>query len=442
MKIELTKTSKTEQSLAITVSSAKVNEALDLSIKEYRKNLELDGYRKGKVPNSVIESKYSDLIIQKTTDYIANKSLSESLESLKLRPISRIIFSGEQIKRDNELSFTATFEILPEINVPEKLNEINIEIPEPLPPKEEQQRLEHALQVKYAKEAIVEEKRLPEDEDILAIDIESSCDGKIIPEMTNKDFKFVLGKEHMPEISEITRRLYVSETGDGVIEKLEKYPNEEFRGKPITIKITLNQIFKRVLPTIDEGFAKTVGFPNLNQLNAFLFQQAMSIQLRQNKTEAEQKMLTILLADQEFELPKVILNNELHALELHMKHSLFQQGISQEKAELAVKEQKDSLLNRATILAKHKTFLLAVGIQNNIFPTEKELEQTIQDMAQNSGQKYELLYEKIKNSEVLHELEDRIIATKAREFLYTNINKIIVDYHGKPVSLKAPSQEI
>ncbi len=435
MKSELIEISQTECKIVISFEIEEVNAAIDMCIADYAKDLKIDGYRKGKAPLDLIAHTFQKEIITKTTDYIINNTFEDVTKFLNLRPISRVHFSAEELGRDKAYGFSANFEILPKINLPTNLEDIQVKVLEPLPPKEEQKQITDTLLRKYARLEQVLEKRNPQDGDIVVIDVEGKYKDKLVPQMSANNFKLFLGHDDAQEVSAIVKSLKIDEDGCGSMICPENFPDKELCGKKIDIKVKLKALFKQILPEINDDFAKKIGFKDFKNMNNFIFHQAMSMQLVKNKIETEKKLLDIILPKEDFELPKTMLNADITELKMQTKYSLLKQGMQIKEIEKILFEQKDDLEIKARQITKERAFFLAIALKYNLVVSPKNIENYIAELAKKSEQEYQTLYDKMIASDIQYELEDRILAQKAKEYLYTNVKKIVVDSNGNVVAI-------
>ena len=105
--------------ISITVPVEEVNAALSAAVALYRHRYEIKGFRRGKAPASVVESKYrAQLYTEATTDLI-NYQINEVLSTLNMMPLSRIDMDGKELVRDEEFNYTISFEVAPDFALPD-----------------------------------------------------------------------------------------------------------------------------------------------------------------------------------------------------------------------------------------------------------------------------------------------------------------------------------
>ena len=96
--------SQTKRKISVTVEANDVDKTIDKTIREYGKSLSLNGFRKGKVPASVIEKRFSDEVYNYATENLINTNINTILENEKIRPISRVNFEDKETPQKLERS--------------------------------------------------------------------------------------------------------------------------------------------------------------------------------------------------------------------------------------------------------------------------------------------------------------------------------------------------
>ena len=120
----------------------------------------------------------------------------------------------------------------------------------------------------------VKESRLPENGDIVTIDVDGDVDGKTVPGMKVENYSIQLaepkdGKE-LSELDKIIRGLHAGEEGTGTMVCPDDHIDESLRGKTVNLRVKLSRISREILPELDEEYAKKLGFPDLDALKKMI----------------------------------------------------------------------------------------------------------------------------------------------------------------------------
>lgn len=242
--------------LTITVDAASIEKAYQERLKKYAANLQVDGFRKGKVPASIVERKYGDAIREESTFECMENTLQEVLkdveEDKKPLPYSTPVLQDEDkllpFKKDTDITFTVHYEVMPKFELPAYTgltvevktktvtdDDVNAEI--------EKLREQNSLVVAKDGEAAKD--------DIATVDyVELDEDGEEIEESKRKDFTFTIGSGY--NLYKIDDDVIGMKTGD------EKTVEKELDEKNVKLSIKLTALKKRELPEVDDEFAEDV----------------------------------------------------------------------------------------------------------------------------------------------------------------------------------------
>lgn len=426
--------------ISVTVPAAGVNAVLDSTVRGFGANLSLDGFRKGKVPARVIERRFPEEIVSRATETLVNKQVSDILEKENLNPISQVEFdSGEaKVARDQEFSFAFSFEILPDsIQLPEDMDALSVDVGAPDLQPEEVAGIIMRIRKSMATLEDVTEDRLPGDGDVVLVDVEGTVDGKPAPGMSAQNFLMQLQApgegDKSAEVDDIVRTLRAGGEGEGSMVASEDHPDPSLRGQTVHIKVKLHKISREVLPELDDEFAKKVGFEDLGKLRQAILEQAMNNKLREIRSKGQQKLLDSLLDAQDFPLPETLVNKHLNEYLAEARDSLSQQGLDQNAVADTLKNMKDEGLVQARMQAKAQAFLMALAFRENIKVAQQEADRYIMQMAQETKQDFAKLREAIWQNGMIHDIQERLMAAKALDLLYTKAKKVVVDAEGKPL---------
>ena len=427
--------------ISVTVPAAGVNAVLDSTVRGFGANLSLDGFRKGKVPARVIERRFPEEIVSRATETLVNGQVSEILEKEGLNPISRIEFdSGDarQVERAQSFSFTFSFEVLPDsIELPEDMSALSVDVEAPELKPEEVESITMRIRKTMATLDEVTENRLPQDGDVVLVDVEGTVDGKPAPGMSARNFLMQLRApkegDKPADVETVVRTLHAGEEGEGSMVASEDHPDPSLRGRTVQLKVKLHKISREVLPDLNDEFAKKVGFEDIGKLRQAILDQAMNNKLREIRSKGQQKLLDSLLDAQDFPLPPVLVEKHLNEYLAEARDYLTQQGLDQNAVADTLKNMKDEGSVQARMQAKAQAFLMALAFRENIRVTQQEADRHILQIAQETKQDFAKLREAIWQNGMIHDIQERLMAAKALDMLYAKAKKITVDADGKPV---------
>lgn len=437
MEYNVEELSPTQRKISVTVPAQDVNAAMDAAVREYGAGLSLDGFRKGKVPASVVEKRFPREVLTRATDNLVNAEIPKAMEETKLRPINRIQFDGQRVARDSDYAFSFSFDVLPEITLPEDFSAMSVEVPSEELTEAEGEEIMGRIRKSLASLEPVTEDRVAAYNDVVRVDVHGTHDGKDVEGMKVENYSMQLqepkeGGKNL-EIDAVILTLKPGEEGTGIMNCPDDYPDPELRGKDVEFTVKLHSISKEVLPEMDDELAKKVGFENIEGLRDMVLQQAKAGKLRDVRLLGQNKLLASVLDGMDFPLPESMVNLHFGEYMAEQRNRMMSQGANSGMINDSLSNAREEGLEAARVQAKSQAFLTALAFREGIEVTEQDLTRQIMQMAQESRQDFNKLADALVESGRIDDLRDKILASKALDFMYTQAKKIVVDADGKPL---------
>ncbi len=415
--------------ISVTVPAEEVNAALNAAAREVGASVTLPGFRKGKAPASVIEKRFAGEVISRATETLVERRVADILKEEDLKPMSRLDYEGGQITRGQDLSFSFTFETLPDdIKLPEDLSALTVEMDSSEATEEEVAAFTKRLLKSTATLEEVKEARLPENGDIVTIDVDGDVDGKAVPGMKVENYSIQLsepqdGKE-LSELDKIIRGLHAGEEGTGTMVCPEDHIDETLRGKTVNLRVKLNKISREILPELDEEFAKKVGFPDLESLKKMITDQANHNKVTNARAEAERKLLNSVLEGQTFPLPEAVVKAQQEEYENEVREYLGQQGLDKAAIDESIKNMAEDSRKQAEERARVQVFLTALARREKIEVSPQEVDMQIMQMARQYNQDFHKLREALYQNGAVNDIQDRMVNSKAMSLMFDKAQKV------------------
>ena len=425
--------------IVFTLDAKEINTTLDATLREYAKDLNINGFRKGKVPHAVIEQRYADDIYNRATETLINQNINNTLKEEKIYPMNRIQIEDQEnttkVTRDNDFSFTCFFEVLPHVEIPKDFSKFSIDIESAELSAKEIETITNQLRQSMSSLEEVEEKRKPVVDDVLLVDVEGSIDGAAVPGMATQNFLMQLREENKDkEVDVLARTMFVGEEAKGTMICPPEYPEESYRGKTIDLLVRLHKIQKQVMPEFNEEFAKKIGFDDVAKLQLAITGQATNNKIASIKSKGQAELLQIILKDLDYTLPEGMLQAAVSNYMAEARHHLGQQNMDPEAMIKALADMKVQGEETAKKDTKAHVFLLAVAYQQEFGVTNQEIEMYIRQLAMETKQEYDQVRQHIVQAGMIPEIQERIMSGKALDYIYTQANKIVVDAKSEPAA--------
>ncbi|CAC9987250.1 Cell division trigger factor (EC 5.2.1.8) [uncultured Gammaproteobacteria bacterium] len=325
MKTSLEKLEGLKRALTVELSIDIFKQKADQVLRGMASKVSVDGFRKGKVPLSIMRKQFGGRASSDAVNEIVNDTLTEALADAKVTPASRPAITKIDTENKDTFSYTVTFEVFPEIKVADfsKLKIVQTEVK--ITKADEEKTLkglsEQATEYKSVK-------RKSKEGDQVTIDFKGMLDGEVFEGGVASDFKMVLGKGSM--IAGFEDGLLDVAAEKSVTLNLtfpKEYHAPQLAGKDVVFEVEIKEVAAPQSPKLDDEFAKRFGEKDIDDLKKSMKAQ-MQVELdnrlnNQNKDD----LFGALLEANDFEVPQESINNEAQSLKQEMEQRLQQQGM-------------------------------------------------------------------------------------------------------------------
>lgn len=374
--------------LTFTVSPEEFDGALDKAFKKVVKDVQVPGFRKGKVPRKIFEGKFGvESLYQDAVDIVLPDAYRQAVEEAGIVPVEQPEVDIEQIEQGKELVFTAEVTVKPEVELGEyeglEVEEESVEVTdEDVENELEQLRENHA-------ELIVKEEGTIEDGDTAVIDFEGFKDGEPFEGGKGDNYSLEIGSgQFIPGFEEKLVGSKAEENTEIDITFPEDYHAEELAGEDVTFKVTIHEVKTKELPELDDEFAKDVD-DEIETLDELRTKKKDEL-TKQKEQDADNQMRESLVNQASdnatVDIPEAMVHTEVEQMVKEFEQRLQGQGMTMEmyyqfsgQDEAAFKEQmKDDAEKRV----KTNLTLEAIYDKENLEVTDEEVEKEISRMAE------------------------------------------------------------
>lgn len=413
--------------LTVEVDAQKVNEGLDAAFKKVVKQVNVPGFRKGKMPRNLFEKRFGvESLYQDALDIILPEAYANAVEETGIEPVDRPEIDIEQMEKGKELIFTAKVTVKPEVKLGQ-YKDLEVEKLDTTVTDEDVAEELQRLQERHA-ELVVKEEGAIEDGDTAVIDFEGFVDGVAFDGGKSENYSLVIGSgSFIPGFEEQLVGLEAGAEKDIEVTFPEEYHAEELAGKKATFKIKVHEIKTKVLPELDDEFAKDVD-DEVETLDALKVKIKERLE-ESKKHEAEHHLHDTLVQkaaeNAEMDIPEVMIENEVNRMLGEFEQRLQMQGMNLElyyqfsgQDESALREQmKEDAKTRVRI----NLTLEAIVKAENIDVTDEEVEKELEKMSE----MYNMPVENIKNMLGNFDgLKEDLKIKKAVDFLVENSKSV------------------
>lgn len=374
--------------LTVEVDAETFNKALDQAFKKVQKQLNVPGFRKGRVPRQIFEQRFGvESLYQDALDIVLPDAYSNAIDETGIEPVDQPEIDIEQIGKGQSLIFTADVTVKPEVKLGEykglEVPKVNTEVTD-----EDVEAELKELQKRHA-ELVVKEDEPAEQGDKVVIDFEGFVDGEAFEGGKAENHSLEIGSDSfIPGFEEQLVGVKAGDEKEVQVTFPEEYHAEELAGKPAVFKVKVHEVKQLVLPELDDDFAVDVDdeVETLDALKEKIKNRLKDEKEHAAKHEIENAVIEKAAENAEIDIPEVMIDNEVERMVKEFDQRLQQQGLNLELYSQFSGQDIDSLKETMREDAEKRVrvnlTLEAIVKAENIDVTEEEVEKELQNMAE------------------------------------------------------------
>lgn len=413
--------------LEVEVPEEEVEDALQQAYKKVVKDVNLPGFRKGKVPRKVLEAKYGpEILYQDAVDYLLPQAYSRAIDEEGIEPINQPEIDVQQIEKGQPLVFTAEVEVKPEVKLGEYKG-VKVEVEKEEVDEEKLENHIEGLRQQHARLIEVEDKETEaSDGDMVMIDFTGYVNGEPFEGGDAQDYSLEIGTNTF--ISGFEEQLIGMKVGEEKEVKVtfpEDYRSEDLAGEEAVFEVTLKQIKQKELPELNDDFAREISdFDTFEEFKADAFQKLKDNAEQQYKTQLETAVIEKVSENAEVEIPETLIERQLDNILQDMEQYLQYQGLNLGTfLELTGKSEDDMReehREEAEKRVKANLVLDEIIKEEDIDVTEDELNERLQEMAEQYDDSPERIREVFEKQGRLEMMREEIRMRKVIDLLVEN----------------------
>lgn len=310
MKSDVETLSPTRVKLTVEVPFDELKPSLDAAYSRIAKQVNVPGFRKGKVPARVIEQRFGrGAVLEEAVNDAVPKAYDEALRANNVIPVGRPEVDVTELKDGESLTFTAEVDVRPEFDVPE-FSSLEVEVASATPTDEDIDTQIDALRTRFA--TLVEVDRAAADGDLLLVDIAGATpEGDEVDDLSGSALSYELGTDGMlPGFDDAVRG--AAKDDERTFEFVPS--NGDWTGIPLTVTVTVKAVRERDLPALDDDFAQLASeFDTVAELRDDVASRLVRVKRLEQGAEARRNVLQALLDAVDIPLPEAVITAEVEA---------------------------------------------------------------------------------------------------------------------------------
>ena len=423
MQVSQTASEGLKREFKVVFGAAEIEERLKGRLDDLKRNVQLPGFRAGKVPLELLRKRFGKTVMAEVLEEVLKAGTEEALSQESLRPAIRPQVKVTQFKDGADLEYEVEVEVLPEFEL-EEFSAIEVE-------RLKMETTDEDVESRLAE--FVERQRTfepaPGDHqarsgDIVVIDYKGSVDGEEFEGGAATDHAVELGAGRL--VPGFEDQLVGAAAGAHVVVEVtfpENYASKELAGAAARFEVDVKEVREAHVPEADDEFAKGLGLEDLGKLRGVLREQLEREYATLSRTRLKRNLLDVLAEGYDFELPPGLVDNEFDTIWRQIEHDRSHGHADPEfegKPDEVLKPEIRPIAERRVRLG---LLLAEVGRRNNISVSQEELGRAIAEQARRVPGQERRAYEFFENNpEAVEQLRAPLFEDKVVDFVLEMAN--------------------
>jgi len=392
--------------LTVTVPKEEVDKGLDKAFKKVVKQINVPGFRKGKMPRPLFEQRFGvESLYQDALDFILPEAYGNAVEEAEINPVDRPEIDVTQMEKGKELIFEATVTVEPEVELGDYKG-LSIEKQDREVTDEEfNQAIEDA--VSRQAELTVKEGEIAEG-DVVNINFDGYVDGEAFEGGQAEGYDLEIGSgSFIPGFEEQLIGLKANDSKDVVVTFPEEYHAEELAGKEANFKCEVNEVKSKEIPELDDELAQELdeSVSTVDEYKEKLRKDLEEAKVNQAEATEKEEAITKATDNAKVDIPEAMINTELDRMMQEFEQRISQQGLTLELyyqfSGQSEEELKAQMKEDAEKRVKTNLTLRAIADAENIEVSDADVEAEFAKMSEQFGLSVEDIKATLGNNDIL-----------------------------------------
>ena len=410
--------------MVIDAPAEDVAKAFRTVTRNYQRYAKLPGFRPGKVPESVIKRKFANEIRKEVTDGLLPERFSKKVQELGVRPVGQPQVTELTIEDGQPLHLKAVFEYMPDVSI-EGYEQVVVDKPSVEVTEDEFKNELDQLRESRGTIEPVEEDRPLVDGDWAQISYSGAvADEPEAPPIAGEDSLVeVGGKDTVDAFTQVLRGAKAGQELKAEVIYPADYPEAKLQGKTVAYDLTVKAIKKRLLPELNDEFAKEMGnYESLDQLENAVREHMANRKRRSVEGETKDRLFAALVEKFQFPVPESMVQEQVDARLERGLRALAAQGMNTEQMrKLDFGRLRTAQRDSAVAEVKAQILLDKIAEKEGVTISEEDLDRELHLAALQSREPYETLRQRLTEDGGLARIREQLKREKTASLLYERL---------------------
>jgi len=385
MKVDVERLEKNKVVLDVEVDSEELDKALQAGYRRLVNRVNVPGFRKGKAPRYILERHVGKgAILNEAFKILFPDSYKRAVEQAGIEPVDEPEVDVVELEEGKPFKYKATVVVKPEVVLGD-YKSIRMKPEDVSVTPEEVEREVSFLRERHA-ELVPDESGEVKEDSFPTIDFQGFVGDKELPGGAVNGFTFPIGSGYLlPGFEDQIKGARVGEEREIKVSLPSDYKDPELAGKEATFKVQIRDVKKKVLPELDDDFAKEHGYASLEEMRNDISNKLLELKRNRARSAHEESVLKEVVDRAAVDIPEVMVKDKAAGLMQDLGRRLAQRNISLEEYLNATGQTMEGLEKQILEVAERKVktelVLEAIAAREGIKADEQEVTKVIDDLA-------------------------------------------------------------
>ena len=427
MKVDIDEVSSVQCKVRVELPVETVASEFSRAYKNLGRRVRVKGFRTGKIPRSVLQGIYGDEVKGEVRSHLVQESLGEIIRERGLQIVSRPEVEANDLSEADGFSFSAVFEVKPEITVKDYLG-IEVDRPKLAITDDQVAEAMRRLQEGHARLEVVTDRDVVEKGDFVTLDFDGTIDGRPFAGGKGENYTMEVGAgQALPQFEAAVTGLKLNERQTVQVDYPENYSNKEIAGRVVDFSIAVREIKQKVLPVLDDDFAKDHGeCASLAELKERIRGRLTDELKRYQDEDLKEKIIDKLIEAHSFTAPPSMVERQTRYLMERYQNQVAQSG-GDAGAAPPMEEARKTLEPRAMRQVQVTLLIEKIAQLEKIEVSDKEVQERIDNLARAAGDRGKTVRELYSRPDGRDDLRAQLVFERTVDFLLERARIKVVD---------------
>ena len=428
MQVEVRDAEKSRKELSIEIPPAVFDRSYEKKLSDIAKSAKIPGFRQGKAPVTLVEKQYQHKVRVETLEKVINDAITEALKDNKINPLSMPHLEDVKFGDDKAISFRVFVDVFPSFDI-SKYKGYDFEmLIEKIDDKDVSKELE-AIRLERSTYEPENDDATVKPMDLVTLDyMEDFGDSS----EESKDFTFVVDNNYYhKDFNDHIKGMKKNEAKVFSVTYPVDHPEVKFAGKAVTYTVTVKEIKNRVLPELNDEFAKEINeeCKTLDELKRDITEKLQNFKRSQAKERVIEKILHKIIEENPFDVPQSFVDRQAEQMLENLIENYKRMYGEEFLKDAPLDKMKKDLLPSSEFQVKSALIVNKISEKENIVVADEELDVKIKEYASTRKIDFDKLKKEWQEQKVIQNLKDNLIMNKVYDFLVksNNVNEKYVE---------------